>query len=252
MKTIFYPILASLMSIFIYSNIQSQGLKISLGASNGIVLGDMAGTDLTKNTNAFVDYAFSSNLEIMYTKKNLGFGVRGSFMSYLRNKNEYETAVGQSLNLTEGNYDLRYTNAFIAFSTLVGASYQIKLSEKWALEPYVFIGFKGLTSPYEKSIYNDGSTTFTSEKDPQFYLGLNYIPGLRLQWNFSKFFGVAVFGEFDGASFTDNAEETITYSSTTFNKSTRTMAYNPQSINVGINLNIRFNNCFKCKKKKKE
>lgn len=241
-----------LFTIALTFNIQAQDLQISLGSSNGIVLGDMNGTNLANNTNAFLATSFSSNLEIMYYKNNLGVGLRGSFMSYLRDKNKYEDAVVQEMSLTDGNYDFRYTNAFLSFSTLVGASYQFRLTEKIAIEPYIYVGFKSLTSPYERTIYNDGTTTFTAEKDPQVYFGFNYIPGLKFQWDFAKHFGVALFGEFDGASLQNNNEKTITYSSTSFNSTEISKSYNPQSLNLGINLSVRFGNCFKCKKPKEQ
>ncbi|MBD81286.1 MAG: hypothetical protein CL840_20380 [Crocinitomicaceae bacterium] len=218
----------------------AQKLQISLGAFSGTPLGDFTKKDINDPTAGYALYNSGANLEIKYYFDKLGLGLRGSFGSYYRDYQTYQDDLVKQLGITDDNYDFSMTNTFFTASPQIGISYRFKLAKKLILEPYFFAGATILTTPVERGVYHISGTTYHYEKKPQLYYGLNYIPGLKFQWNIWKHIGAAAFVEYEGSSLRTENETVLVYSANTYNKTEVSKSYNPQTIGGGLSLLIYF------------
>jgi len=225
---------------FLSFTLSSQKLQISLGSYSGPALGNFAKKDFKDPTAGYAVFHSGINLEIKYYAKNLGIGIRGAFGSYVRDFEAYETDLKQNLGITDDNYDFTTSNTFFTASPQIGLSYRFKLAKKLYLEPYVFVGAKILATPLERGVYHIGGTTYTYEKKPQGYYGLNYVPGIRFQWNIWKHIGAAVFAEYEGSSLNTENETALVYSANSYTKTETSKSYNTNSISGGFSLLIYF------------
>jgi len=227
--------------IFVSRYSYAQKFQISLDGYNGSVMGDFKENDLNNSSAGFSSLGYGSALEFRYYfEKGWGLSGRWSYMGYTRDVDAYKDALENKLNINDDNNAMIVPYDFSSIGFHAGFSYPFILSEKFQFEPYMYIGFKALVSPAEKVVYYQNSETKTYSKSHGFYAGFSYIPGMHIQWNITKYFGLKFFFEYEGAAFSTYEEDAVNYTATAFAKETIERQYNPQTLNYGLGLVFNF------------
>ena len=234
-------VLCLVAMLFIVDTTSAQLFKISAFGQNGIITWDFANKEISSNTAGYVDYGYVGGIELNYYFNNkVGLGLRWSGADYERDIDTYESDLTKMLGITNDLYDLTQSYSYLAFGFDVGISYQMNISEKVQLEPYIYLGYKALISPVSELIFLQDNTTFQYKTKSQAYLGFSYSPGLKLNWNAWKNFGFFFSAEYDGNSFMEDDERNLLYSYDTFEISDTQKSYTINSVNIGVGLSFRF------------
>jgi len=220
---------------------QAQKFQISLDGYNGSVMGDFKENDLNNTSAGFSSIGYGSALEFRYYFET-GWGLSGrwSYTGYSRDVDAYTAALESKLGITDDNNAMIIPYDFKSVGFHVGFSYPFMLGDNFQIEPYLYVGLKTLISPVDKIVYYQNGETKTYSKKPGVYVGLGYIPGMNIQWNITKLFGLKLFFEYEGASFSTYEEEAINYTATTFAKENIERTYNPQTLNYGLGFVFNF------------
>ncbi|WP_167614296.1 outer membrane beta-barrel protein [Maribellus sediminis] len=234
-------ILSTVIMLFITNLVSAQLFKISAFGQNGIITGDFAKREINSKNAGYVDYGFVGGIELNYYFNNkIGLGLRWTSSEYERNTDTYQSDLLDMLGITNDHYDLTQSYSFWAFGSDIGISYQMNISEKLQLEPYIYLGYKGLISPGSEIIFSQDNTTFQYKTKSQAYLGFSYSPGLKLNWNVWKHFGFFFSAEYDASSFVEDDERSLLFSYDTFEITDTQKSYTINSVNIGVGLSFRF------------
>ena len=229
------------ISFFTIHGAFAQVFRISVLNQEGAVFGDFAKKDLANNAAGYAEYSSLGGLEFnYYTKQNIGFGIRWTGTFYGRDFETYETDLASSLGITNGIYDVTQSFGFWSVGSDFGVSYLKTLSPKLQLEPYAYIGFRGLISPVSNIIYQQNNETFEYRTKSQVYFGIAYSAGLKLHWNIANHFGLYFSLAYDGSSFAEFEERSIRYSYNSLEIIDRNREYAINTVNLGIGLSFRF------------
>lgn len=241
MKTKFVQLLGAIAFLLIFNDTHAQIFKISTIGQEAIIMGDISKKEINNAKAGYVDYGSTSGLELnYYLKNNFGFGLRWKGTFYGQDIDTYESDIKKMLGISGNNYDLTQTYGFWSFGSDFGISYLIGISEKLQLEPYFYFGATGLSSPKTEVIYLKENTTFRYVSKSQLYLGISYSPGVKLNWNITKLFGLYFSAEYLGKSFLEDKERSILYTSTTLDITDTEKNYSINSVNLGLGLSFRF------------
>ena len=241
MKTHHLSLLAGFAMLCIAGSLSAQVVRISTNSQEGFVLGDFAKTDLQSGTAGYVAYGSGGGIEINYfTKRNIGIGLRWSGTYYGLDMETFESDLKEMLDITNDAYDITHSYAYWSLGSDVGISYLLGLSEKWQLEPYFYLGLRGLVSPAGMVIYSQNSTTFQYLSKPRLYYGFSYSPGVKIHWNPFNHVGFHLSVEYHGASFLYDDERSILYSFNSLEITDRDKNYHMQALNLGLGLTFWF------------
>ncbi len=209
MKKIIYP--AILMLILSLST-NAQVFELSLNGYTPFVVGDISSTDATNSNSGYVTQASGTNFQFMYNaKNNLGVGFRVYYNQYYRDIDTYKEDIMASLNVNDSNFLMQSVYIYNSFG------FQIGINGKFHILPHFFIGGNIFTSPAEQIIYFDNNTTYTRKKPITAFVGINYTPGIKFQWNLvDGHLGLNIYAEYDGVILEDWDEEVVTYSNNSF------------------------------------
>jgi len=237
MKT-FYIIIVFFISVAL----NAQTFKIGVTGHSPILFGDITETNLENPSAGYVEYASGGNIEFMfYTKKNWGFGFKVNYSEYIKNIDAYKEDLLKDLNIADSNMIMQslYTYRYIGFQ--IGTSYNFKIKGKFSIEPYIFFGLGVFSSPMEEITYFKNSQTYTRKKAITGFATFDYTPGVNFQWNFiDGHLALAIYIEYDGKILGEWAEETVTYSSNSFHKTSETKNYSISAINIGGGISYKF------------
>ena len=227
--------------LLVFNNTRAQTFKISTFGQESILMGDISKKEINNAKAGYVDYGSTSGLELnYYLKNNFGFGLRWKGTFYGQDIDTYESDIKKMLGISGNNYDFAHTYGFWSFGSDFGISYLIGISEKLQLEPYFYFGATGLSSPKTEIIFMDENTTFQYVSKSQTYFGISYSPGVKLNWNITKLFGLYFSAEYLGKSFIEDKERSILYSYNTLEITDTEKSYSINSFNIGLGLAFRF------------
>jgi hypothetical protein len=234
-------------SIFIGGTMQAQTVQIGLNWYNPFLLGDISNSDFTNKNSGYVTFATGTNIEFKYfTKGNFGFGLRTSYTSYAKDITAYREDLMSALGVSDSNLVMQSLYSYRYFGGLVGVSYVFIISIRFNIEPYMYIGFGAFTSPLEEVTYFKNNETYIQKKPLTAFATFNYTPGVNFQWNIvNGHLGIRLYAEYDGFSMEEWGEERLTYSATSFNKSSALKTYDIQAFNIGLGVSYRFGKSFK-------
>ena len=236
-----YLLTSTILMLLIVNTINAQVFRISAFSQQNIVMGDFSKKEINSSSAGYVDFGSTGGIEVnYYLKNNLGFGLRFLGNFYERDTETYETDLTKMLGITDDQYDFTETYVFGAFGSDLGISYQIDIANKLQLEPYFYLGFKGLVSPISSVIYSQNNTTYQYKTKSNIYAGFSYSPGVKLNWNILKNFGLYFSFEFNGNVFDEGSERSIMYNYNTLEITDSMKSYNINSLNIGIGLAFRF------------
>jgi len=231
-----------IIAFFITSIINAQTFQIGLKAYTPILFGDIIETDIENPSAGFVNYASGGSLDFkIYTKTDWGFGFKVNYSEYIRNIDAYKEGISKSLGISDSNMIMQslYTYRYIGFQ--IGVSHNFKIKGKFNIEPYIFLGAGVFTSPIEEITYFKNNKTYTRKKTITGFATIEYTPGINFQWNFiDEHLGLSLHIEYDGKILEEWSEETVTYSSDSFNKTYDTKDYSISAVNIGIGISYRF------------
>ena len=234
-------LVCAIAMVFIVNSISAQVFRVSAFSQEGVIMGDITKKEINNKAAGYVDYGSSGGLEVNYfLKNNLGFGLRFAATNYGRDFETYESDLTEMLEITDDQYDMTQTYSFWSFGPDLGISYLIGLSKKLQLEPCFFFGFKGLISPYSNVIYSQDNITYQYRTKPKTYVGFSYSPGVKLNWNIVKHFGLFFSLEYEGNSFVSDDERSILYNYRTLEIIEREKTYTINSLNFGFGMAFRF------------
>jgi hypothetical protein len=232
-------VLMGLFAAVISAN--AQIYRFGLNGAGMTMFGDFAETEWNNSSAAYSEFGAAGNFYFTYyTQNNLGLSVRFNYTEYERDEDAYEKDLKTMLGITDNNYDMRTWEGSLSSSFQVGLSYRYNISESFEVEPYLYLGFMVFASPYEQVIWNNNSTTNTYQKYTSGALGFNYTPGVNLQWNVTKHFGINILMEYTGAALSDIDDESVRYNASSFTKNTVTKELSIQAFNFGLGINVSF------------
>ena len=240
MKKTSIKLLTMAFALLIISSVNAQVFQVSANGYNSIVFGDLTKKELNNAGAGYVDFAYGGGVEFKYYINNLGLGLKWAYTDYGRDIESYQTDLKDKLGITDDQYNITQTYAFRSNSFSFGLSYVYKLSDKFQLEPYLYLGLENFVSPFEHAVYSKSNTTFTYRKDAKLYVGFCYAPGVKCQWNITKNIGLNIFAEYKGATLFEETEDSIIYSYNSFETTSVNKTYKPQSLNVGLGFAYSF------------
>lgn len=241
MKTKNLILLAAFAMVWSTGSVSAQIIRITAYSQEGFVLGDFTKADLNSGTAGYVNYSSAGGLEAAYyTRSNIGLGLRWSGTYYGLDIETYEEDLTEMLGIAGDPYDITHTYAFWSFGSDFGVSYLANLSKRWQLEPYFYLGLRGLISPAGTVIYSQNSTTFQYLSKPRLYYGFSYSPGVKLLWNAFNHVGFYFSVEYHGASFLYDDERSMIYSYNSLEITDLEKNYHTQAVNLGLGLTFRF------------
>jgi len=231
-----------IVGLFIVTLSNAQTFQIGINGYTPLLFGDITESSIDNPSAGYVESAYGGNFEFMfYTKSNWGFGVKVSYSEYLKNIDNYKTDLLKKLDINEDKIIMQslFTYRHIGFQ--LGASHSFNVIGKFNIEPYIFFGAGVFTSPIEEITYFKNGKTYTQKKSITGFATINYTPGLKFQWNLiDKHLGLSLYVEYDGISMQEWSEETVTYTSDSFEKASTTTKYSINSINIGGGVSYRF------------
>ena len=236
-----FNVLCTIVMLLVVNSMHAQILRISAFGQEGFVMGDIAKTGINSPSAGYVDYASTGGLEAnYYLKNNLGFGLRWSGTNFMRDFETYESDLTEMLGISNDPYDISPSYVYWAFGSDFGISYLIDISGKLQLEPYFYLGFKGLLSPMSSVIYSRENTTFQYKSKSHLFFGFSYSPGVKFHWNAFKHAGFFASLEYDGKSYLSDDERSMIYSYNSLEITDTEKNYNIHSLNIGLGLSFRF------------
>jgi len=231
--------LAISIVLFLFSPSHAQVFRFSLGGYGISTSGDLTKKEFKNSSAGYVNFATGGNFEFKYyTNSHLGLGVRWTYAEYERDKDAYQADLKNYLGIVDDQYYMRDSYPYIASNFHLGLSYLYDLSNKFQLEPYFYFGFTIFASPLEQATYAKDGFTHNYRKYATGFAGFSYSPGVKLQWNIAKHFGLHLFAEYEGASLGQEIEKSIIYSYNTFEKNKVNKKYRLQQVNIGLGLNV--------------
>jgi hypothetical protein len=238
-KTLISIVLFLLLS----GSVNAQYFRFGLTGYSGMAFGDM-NYNLTTDK-AYDDVIFSAggNFEFQFVfKNNLAVGLRFDYASYERDADAFNQSLVDRFGITDSNYISQRAYLYSSYSTQIGASYILSITNAFQIEPYFYMGSAWFTTPFEHTVFYNSkkNRTYTYRKDKQLYLGFHYTPGVKFQVNLGKHFGINGFVEYKGIALGDQVEETTLYSADTFIRYNTAHSYNVSALNYGIGVNFRF------------
>jgi len=233
--------------IFISNTIHAQTVQVGLNWYNPILLGDISNSNIADENSGYVTFASGANIEFnYYTKGNFGFGFRTNYTSYAKDIAAYREDLVSALGVTDSNLVMQSLYTYRYFGGQVGASYVFNVSKVFNIEPYMYIGFGAFTSPLEEVTYFKNNETFIQKKPITAFATFNYTPGVKFQWNIAKgHIGIRLYAEYDGFAMEEWGEEKVTFSATSFKRSSALKTYDINSFNIGLGVSYRFGKSFK-------
>ncbi len=227
---------------FIATAINAQTFQIGLNSYTPILFGDITETNLDNPSAGYVKNASGGGFDFMfYTKNNWGFGFKATYTEYQKNVEAYKEDLLQKLEITEDNMIIESLYMYHYFRFNLGLSHSFKVGGKFNIEPYLFFGAGVFTSPMEEATYFKNNKTYTRKKSVTGFAAVNYLPGIKFQWNFiDQHLGLSLYAEYDGIVLGEWSEETVTYTADSFNKTLSTKDYSINSINIGGGISYRF------------
>ena len=219
----------------------AQVFKISTSSQSALVFGDITKTGVNNPSAGYVEYGSGVGFAFnFYFKNRLGLGLRSTGTLYTRDVEQYETDLKAVLGITDDQYDLTPAPGFLSFGSDFGVSYLIDLSDKWQFEPYFYLGLNILGLPESSAIYAQNGTTYQFNTKAQPYVGLSYSPGAKFNWNFSRQFGLYFSLEYNGRTYVEDNERSLSYSANSFVIADVPRAYSINSVNLGFGLSFSF------------
>ena len=223
-------------TLSIIHEVSAQVFQVTLNNHLTGVMGEFSENDVSKTNAGYVDYADGGNVELKTYIKKFGIGLRGSITNYTRDNEAYEIDLKSTLGITGNDYYFSLTRSYWSIGGDIGVSYLLGINEKLQFEPYFYFGFRALMTPQDEVVFFENSSTYTYRKNPTPFYGISYIPGLKFQWNITRLVGLNLYLEYEGAGSYTETEESVLYSSNTFETSSIERSYKPQSINFGLGL----------------
>ena len=240
MKTIARVLLLTVFTATLSLNSYSQVWQFSTSGHITSVIGEFSDADMANPNAGYVDYADGGYLELKYYKNKLGWGIRTSYTIYHRDNETYLNDLKSELGITGNGYYSTLSNNYWALGADFGVSYPLVLNDRFQFEPYFYLGFKGLLTPLDEVVYLDNSSTYTYRTNPLLFVGIAYIPGIKAQWNVTKHFGINIYAEYEGLNLISENEESVLYSSSTLDVTSRERTLKPKLVNIGLGFSFSF------------
>lgn len=241
MRSIKFYVFLGILAFFITENIQAQKFRITGYGNQSIIFGDITKTELGNEKAGYVNQGFGSGFEMNYYLPNrLGIGFRWTGSLYNRDATNYELDLRNALQAPVTPFNLTQVGSFLSFGTSLGLSYLIPLSDEFKIEPYFYLGYRGLVSGEENAIYINNTLTYNYQKNAQLFSGFSYAPGVKLHWALGGIFGLSFFAEYEGVNFAEDIETVIISSYNELEISGRSKSYTIQALNLGLGLTLNF------------
>lgn len=246
MKKSQISLLVLLASLFISEvDAQKKNIRFGLEGGNSILFGDITDESIGDPNAGYVDFGFTTGFMGQYIfKNNVSITFRSSIFVLSRDMDSYEEDLAESLGLSEDDaYYADNLGVYLVGGGSLGVSYIFDMNENWQIEPYLYAGFRALSSPSERFVYQNGVTTNTLEKKRATFYGFSYAPGVRVNWNFGNFTGLYFFAEYEGVQFAEEEMVVALYDNNQLlvNEVEPEFSYGAVTTGIGLTLSLNLN-----------